>query len=75
MVKCICDANQIKQQIRLHESGFLTREELSIRIKTIKLETKHEKLLRKLRERQDAYFFKMRNKYREQRDNLSKEQD
>ena len=56
MNKCVCDANKIKQQTGLYESGLLTREELSIRIKTIKLETKHEKLLRKLTQRQNAHF-------------------
>lgn len=75
MDRCVCDANKIKQQTGLYESGLLTREELSIRIQTIKLETKHEKLLRKLTQRQNAHFLKMRDKYREQRNNLLKEQD
>lgn len=63
------------QAIRHYESGLISREELSVKIKTIKLETKHEKELIKLRERQSQQWEKLRDKHEIQLHSLLKEKE
>ena len=75
MIKCTCDANQIKQATRHYESGLISREELSVKIKEIKLERNHEKELIKLRDRQNQQWWKLKDKHTAQLNNLIKEQD